>query len=199
MILQEGINYTFSQIFELSGETDEVLADLGYSYQIAAIDLPVSLLHVPETLQTIGVKMRERLPLVPLTNETARREFYVAPFLFAVLDEARFKMSIEYNITTQRLRGDVDYLLRGTNNIAVVEAKRADTERGFTQLAAELIALATYRPEFPNLLYGAVTTGELWRFGLLDRASQTITKDLDVYLLPRDLERLFNIFLALLA
>lgn len=199
MILHAENTYTFSQIFELRRETDEVLAELGYEYRIIPLTLPTAPLTSAQTIAQIGTQMRDRLPHVPLINETARREFYVSPVLFTALDQAKFKMSIEYALQGQRLRGAVDYLLRGTHNVLIVEAKNADMERGFTQLAAEMIAFAEHRPDTPSLIYGAVTTGDLWRFGILDRTHKMISKDLDEYLLPRDLEQLLMILVGLLA
>jgi len=57
----------------------------------------------------------------------------------------------------------LDYLLRSQKNLLVIEAKNDDLTRGFTQLAVELIALAEV--EENNILYGAVTIGDVWRFG----------------------------------
>ena len=48
------------------------------------------------------------------------------------------------------------------------------------------------------LLYGAVTMGDLWRFCVLDRKNKTITKDIDAFLIPADLEKLFAIFFGIL-
>ncbi len=195
-ILKQDQSYTFSNIFDLKFETDEILAELGYQYQIVPLELPHYALSEPNSLDQLRKKMRSRLPLVPLTNETARREFYITPVLFAALDEAKFKLSIEYRVIGQRLRGEVDYLLRGTTNVVVVEAKQADIERGFTQLAAEMIALTDYFTSPPNPIYGIVTTGDLWRFGVLDSVKRTISKDIEEYLLPRDLETIFSILLG---
>ncbi len=198
MILQEEKTYTFSQIFELNFETEEILAELGYTYTIRPLNLPRANLDLQPTLKNIQSQMQERLPYVPLGNETARREFYVSPVLFTALDQAKFKMSIEYNIAGDRLQGTVDYLLRGGCNLVVVEAKRADMERGFTQLAAEMIAFSEYHPKPANCIYGAVTTGDLWQFGLLDKERKTISKDSEEYLLPKDLENVVSILLGLL-
>jgi hypothetical protein len=63
-----------------------------------------------------------------------------------------------------RLKGNLDYLLRNMNaderdkSFLVVEAKNDDLSRGFTQLSAELIALAI--AEEQDILYGAVTVGD---------------------------------------
>lgn len=199
MILREEGSYTFSQIFELPYETAEILAELGYQYKIVPLELAQSTAALPEALPLLRQQMRDRLPNVALTSETARREFYVTPVLFMLLDQVKFRLSIEYTVTGNRLRGAVDYLLRGEQEVLVIEAKQADMERGFNQLAAEMIALSEQRPDTPDLLYGAVTTGDLWRFGTLHRPQRLIMKDLDEYLLPRDLETLFSIMLKLMA
>lgn len=199
MILREEGSYTFSQIFELPYETTEILAELGYQYKIVPLELAQSTAALPEALPLLRQQMRDRLPNVALTSETARREFYVTPVLFMLLDQVKFRLSIEYTVTGNRLRGAVDYLLRGEQEVLVIEAKQADMERGFNQLAAEMIALSEQRPDTPDLLYGAVTTGDLWRFGTLHRPQRLIMKDLDEYLLPRDLETLFSIMLKLMA
>lgn len=47
----------------------------------------------------------------------------------------------------------------------MVEAKQADMTRGFTQLAVELIALDRWVESNDLILYGAVTTGDIWQFG----------------------------------
>jgi hypothetical protein len=198
MILREEGGYTFSQIFELTFETEDILAELGYQYKITPLELAQSTSALPETILLLRQQMRDRLPHVALTSETARREFYVTPVLFMLLDQVKFRLSIQYTLTGSRLRGAIDYVLRGENEVLVIEAKQADMERGFNQLAAEMIALSEQRPDTPALLYGAVTTGDLWRFGILDRAQRMILKDLDEYLLPRDLETLFGILLRLM-
>ena len=106
MVLQDGTTYTFSQIFELNSETEEILADLGYRYRSAPLSLhSVEVPRLAQQLEQMRAQMRERLPFVPLTNEAAYRAFYVTPLLFAVLDQVRFKMNIEYPVTGGRLNG----------------------------------------------------------------------------------------------
>ena len=43
-------------------------------------------------------------------------------------------------------------------------------------------------------MFGVVTAGPIWRFGLLDRGEKRVTKDSETYTLPRDLERLVEVF-----
>jgi hypothetical protein len=80
----------------------------------------------------------------------------------------------------------------------VIEAKKADMERGFSQLAVEMIAVDKYIEETDAPIYGAVTVGDLWRFGVLDRKEKLILKDIDSYRVPSDLEELFSVFVGIL-
>ncbi len=69
--------------------------------------------------------------------------------------------------------------------MAVVEAKREDFDMGWGQCLAELVAAQRFNGERgPKVIYGIVTTGELWQFGKLD--SQNLTIDLvSLSLFPR--------------
>jgi hypothetical protein len=97
------------------------------------------------------------------------------------------------------LNGDLDYYLEADHGMLVVEAKQADLTRGFTQLAVELIALDQWVESSDPLLYGAVTTGEIWLFGCLDRAARQVTQDVKLYRVPADLEPLMRILLGILS
>ena len=104
-----------------------------------------------------------------LTNETAKREVLVAPILMEVAIACNQTLRFEYLLKVNNwLQGSLDYLIRGESQIVVVEAKRDDLTRGFTQLAAEMIALAMTEGA-PTKICGAVTIGILWISGLLDR------------------------------
>ncbi|WP_228016078.1 hypothetical protein [Leptolyngbya ectocarpi] len=94
------------------------------------------------------------------------------------------------------LKGNLDYLLRAKTSVAVVEAKRDDLSRGFTQLAVELIALAEIEEQ--SVIYGAVTIGEAWRFGKLDKQQRQISQDLTLYRVPDDLEQVLAILLGVM-
>ncbi|MEO0532902.1 MAG: hypothetical protein AAF215_03445 [Cyanobacteria bacterium P01_A01_bin.123] len=82
----------------------------------------------------------------------------------------------------------------------MVEAKNADLAKGFTQLSAELIALDQWITGNQPLLLGAVTTGDIWQFGQLNRAKKQITQNTKLYVVPDDLETLMRILIrAILA
>ena len=145
MVLQDGTTYTFSQILELNLETEEILADLGYRYRSAPLSLhSVEVSCLAQQLEQMRAQMRERLPFVPLTNEAAYRAFYVTPLLFAVLDQVKFKMNIEYPVTGGRLKGAVDYWLRGRQELVVTGAKSGDLEGGFRMLAVQMVGLSEH-------------------------------------------------------
>jgi len=72
-------------------------------------------------------------------------------------------------------------------------------EKGFTQLAVELIAMDHYLETGNTHLYGAVTVGDVWRFGVLMRQQKTIHKDIDSFRVPSDLDDLFKVFIGILS
>ncbi|MEM9162492.1 MAG: hypothetical protein AAGC54_05415 [Cyanobacteria bacterium P01_F01_bin.4] len=196
-LLQEGQSYTFRSYFEFPYETDDVLAELGYSFVRAHLSLPKTeqpLLRLPELQQRI----EETLPFIRLSNEAARRETLVSPVLLEVVRYCQCQIRIEYPLNVNNwLKGNLDYLLRGQREVIVIEAKNDDLTRGFTQLAAELIALA--QVEESAVLYGAVTIGDVWQFGRLDRETQQLTQDLNLFRVPADLKELVGILVGLLS
>ncbi|NJN49240.1 MAG: hypothetical protein HC805_04965, partial [Alkalinema sp. RL_2_19] len=69
---------------------------------------------------------------VNLASEAARREALIFPVLFEVAELTGAQMEIEYAVEVNRyLRGELDYLLRTSQNAVVVEAKNADLVHGF--------------------------------------------------------------------
>jgi len=196
-ILQENQSYSFRSYFELPYDTDDILAEFGYRFQIQRLSLPRSERDLPR-LNDIKQLFEEILPFVSLSSEIARRELLVAPLIMEIVRLCHCQLRIEYPVNVSSwLKGDLDYLLRSSRQtFTVLEAKRDDLTRGFTQLAVETIALA--QMEEQETLYGAVTIGEIWRFGFLDSHSKTITQDLSLYNVPDRLEDVMSIVLGIL-
>jgi hypothetical protein len=48
-------------------------------------------------------------------------------------------------------------------------------------------------------LYGAVTIGEVWKFGKLEPEQKRITQDLELFKIPADLEQLVKVILGIMA
>ena len=195
-ILQEGQSYTFRSYFELPYEADEILAELSYSLVKSRLSLPKTRKTL-EGLSEIQNKLEDILPFVNLSNETARREILVSPILLEIVHCCHCQLRIEYPLKVNDwLKGSLDYLLRSTNDLLVIEAKNDDLTRGFTQLAVELIALAEVAEN--NILYGAVTMGDVWRFGKLNQTEKKITQDINLFKMPDDLKDLGEVLVGIL-
>jgi hypothetical protein len=195
-ILEENRSYTFRSYFELPYDTDEVLSEFGYSFRSDNLDLPIAQ-KLPDRLPALKQEMQEMLRLTLLSTETAKREILIAPLITEVARFCQCQLRIEYSVNvSERLKGELDYLFRSDHSLLVVEAKRDDLTRGFTQLAVELIAMSELDDH--DLLYGAVTTGNVWQFGVLDRKQALITQDIQQFLVIDDLERLAATLINLL-
>ncbi|MEQ8970469.1 MAG: hypothetical protein RIE73_08745 [Coleofasciculus sp. C1-SOL-03] len=196
-ILQEGQSYTFRSYFEMPYEAEEILAEFDYTLVRSRLVLPASdrpFQGLPELKQ----RLEDALLIVSLSSEAARREALVFPVLLEVARFCQCQIRIEYPLSVNNwLKGNLDYLLRRENSFLVVEAKNDDLSRGFTQLAVELIALA--QAEEKEVLYGAVTIGNVWNFGKLDANQLKISQDITLYRVPDDIEQLIHILMEIVA
>ncbi|MFM7601272.1 MAG: hypothetical protein ACKO7R_08760 [Pseudanabaena sp.] len=193
-ILQAGQSYTFSKLFELKVEVDDLVNEFGYTLQRTELSLPQYKGEL-DRIQDTQERISEILPYVNLANEATRREVLIAPVVTDLVHYTRSQLRIEYQIkVSEHLQGYFDYLLRNQAWIIVIEAKHEDLYNGFTQLATELIALDQWdkAPECDRL-FGAVTTGSVWQFGLLHRQTKLIQQDLNLYRVPNDFETVMRI------
>lgn len=191
--------YTFRSYFKMRFSIVDILRELGASFTKAAIVLPNATAIDSDRLQSLTDRVKATAARVNLSSEAARREALIFPVLFEVAELTGAQMEIEYAINVSPyLRGELDYLLRTHQNALIVEAKNADLVHGFTQLAAELIALDRWTNCTEAILYGAVTTGDIWQLGSFDRTSRIITQDLELYRVPTDLSILMSILVAML-
>lgn len=109
-------------------------------------------------------------------------------------------IDIEYPLhVSAKLKVSIDYFLHFQTQLLVIQAKNGDMDKGFTQLAVELIAMNEYLQEAQvDIIYGAVTMGDMWRFGVLYRADKLIVKNIEAFTVPTDLEALFAVLLGIL-
>ena len=188
---------TFADYFKLPYDAEDVVAYFGYTLQMASLALPQATGEL-DRLQDLHDRIAETLPFVSISNEMTWREILIAPVLVDVIHYAQAKLKIGYSLkATEQLRGELDYYFAAKTNLLIIEAKQADLQKGFTQLATELIALELLTDN-PDIIYGAVSTGNIWQFGQLDRTTKTITQDLNLYRSPADLEDILRILIALL-
>ncbi|MGD1950616.1 MAG: hypothetical protein ACFB14_13360 [Leptolyngbyaceae cyanobacterium] len=191
-LLDKDTNYTLQSYFELPHDTDEILAEFGYAQE--RITLP----KTTAELDSLKRCIERVLPHVQQPSEVAKREVLVAPILTEVATVCNQTLRFEYLLKVNNwLQGSLDYLIRAETQIVVVEAKRDDLTRGFTHLAAEMIALGMVEGA-PEIIYGAVTMGSLRVFGVLDRGAKLITQDIGGYRVPDDLEELVRVLVGIL-
>ena len=197
-IIQPGQSYTFSDYFKLNFAPQDILAYFGVSLQRRSLQLPQYSGDL-DRLTELKSRIEESLPRLSLISEMARREFLIAPVLTDLLHYTQATLNIEYPVNVNnQLKGYLDYLLQNDQTFLVIEAKNEDLERGFVQLAIELIALDQWIESDQPILHGAISTGNIWQFGKFDRQSRIITQDIDLYRVPADLSDLLRILINIL-
>lgn len=119
-------------------------------------------------------------------TEKARSEFIIAPILAELTELTNHQVSlfsgIEFNVDEERgLSGRCDFLLSASSVqyslvapvLSVVEAKNENINAGLGQCMAEMIAAQIFNQKEGTprqTVYGAVTTGSIWRFLKLEEA-----------------------------
>jgi hypothetical protein len=188
----------FHDYFKLTAIPEELVVAFGYQFDATTLALPLAPEPLP-WLTELSVRLDFAFRHVGMSSETPRREFLIAPILGEVARHVHAQVRSELDVRVSvQLKGALDYLLQAQGNLLVVEAKQADLTRGFSQLCAELIAVDQWTDSTVNTLYGAVSVGDIWRFGTLDRATKRITQDQDVFSVPTNTERLVRTLIAIL-
>ena len=174
------------------------LAELGCSYQRERLQLPRAEFN-PNQIEELQRVIERNLRRVKLLSEDARKQAIIAPILLEVCEITQTQLNIEYPISvSDQLKGSLYYYINKGKGLLVIEAKQADLSRGFTQLAVELIALDQWINSDTPILYGAVTTGEDWRFALYNRQGKQITEDIKLDRVTEELTELINILVSIL-
>lgn len=194
-ILNPTESYTFSKYAELSFDAADILAEFGVTLNSSPLQLPQQLPIDPEPLRS---ELQENLALVDPSSEMARREALIFPILKTVCKFIQAPLKIEYPVRVNSwLKGSFDYFIPTPQSLLVIEAKNADLARGFTQLAVELIALDQWIDSPTPTLYGTVTTGDTWKFGLFQRQAKQIQKDINTYAVPSDLNLVLSVLFGI--
>ena len=197
-IIQPEQSYSFADYFKLNFAPQDILAYFGVALQRQSLQFPLYV-NPLDRLTNLRARIEESLPRLSLTSEMARREFLIAPVLTDVLHYTEAILNVEYPVAvSHQLKGSLDYLLQSQQTFLVIEAKNEDLERGFVQLAIELIALDQWIESDQPILQGAISTGNIWQFGQFDRAAHVITQDLNLFRVPADLEELLRILVNIL-
>ncbi|NEP12893.1 MAG: hypothetical protein F6K14_22355 [Symploca sp. SIO2C1] len=144
---------------------------------------------------------------ISINTEKARSELIIAPVLLEIRRRAKFPISLfsgtEFNIAPNRgLSGYCDYILSrskeqlmvNTPVVMVVEAKNENIKGGLGQCIAAMVAAQMFNQQEGNhisTIYGAVTTGEIWKFLFL--SNSVISIDLSDYYIVRDVGKIIGI------
>lgn len=158
---------------------------------------PVTELAVREFLRAT---LAENVPLaLAIQTEKARSELIIAPILVEVRRLLDHRISlfsgVDFTVdVSQGLNGVCDYLISQSREqfyiqapvVTIIEAKNENIKAGIGQCAATLVASQQFNVREGNQLpavYGAVTTGNMWRF--LKLQEQTLYVDRPEYYIDR--------------
>lgn len=195
-VLHPDESYTFAKYFELAYDIEDILADLDCGFERALLTLTKIDREILD-INNLHQQILDGIKYVSITSEQARREFLIAPIIREICCQTQKRVRVEYPVRVNDwLKGTFDYYFQ---DLLVIEAKRDNLDSGFTQLAVELIALDQWTNSYTPILYGAVTTGNDWRFGEFHRQKRQIIQDIKLYRVPEELEILIGILIGLLS
>ena len=194
----DNASYTFADYFRLNLYAGDLTACFGYTFHREHYVLPRS--KAPLTrLEDLILRIEQNTRYAVLNNETARREFLIAPVLTEVIVYTHSQVRVEFALNVNdKLKGSLDYWLQGKHGFLVVEAKNGDLEQAFVQLAAELIALDQWLDDPVPKLYGAVSVGNVWQFGILARQEKQVIQDINLFRVTADVEDLLRAMIGIL-
>ena len=151
--------------------------------------------------------LRYNVPLALASNsEKARSEMIISPILIDLRRQLKDRLNlfsgIEFDVDSERgLNGICDFIISKSPEIlfvsapviTLVEAKKENITAGLGQCVAEMLAARIFNERTGNevsTIYGAVTTGSIWKFMKLD--GSVISIDLTEYYL-KDVNKILGI------
>lgn len=139
--------------------------------------------EIPEVAKSENLDffLKNYLPLaIDINTEKARSEMIIAPILLELTQKTQPKISLfsGKDLTvdpSQDLNGECDFIISLSPEqlfitapiITLVEAKKEDIIGGLGQCAAQMLGAQIFNQQKKNQIssvYGAVTTGTVWRF-----------------------------------
>ena len=151
--------------------------------------------------------LRYNVPLALASNsEKARSEMIISPILIDLRRQLKERINlfsgIEFDVDSERgLNGICDFIISNSSEIlfvsapviTLVEAKKENITAGLGQCVAEMLAARIFNERTGNevsTIYGAVTTGSIWKFMKLE--GSVISIDLTEYYL-KDVNKILGI------
>lgn len=169
-------------------------------------------------LKPIGIShyleqtLKRNVPLaLAINSEKARSELIIINILLEIKEQLHDQISlfsgIDFTVDKEKgLNGFCDYIISASKEqlylespvITVVEAKNENIIGGLGQCIAEMVAAKIYNDKeqlvFP-VIYGAVTTGDEWKFLKLEDSMVAI--DSDIYYIS-DINKIVAILIEML-
>ncbi len=144
--------------------------------------------------------LQDSVPLASaIGTEKARSELIIAPVLFDLVRTRRPRISLFSGVdlpvdAAAGLTGTCDFLISASPEqlfvkapvVVVVEAKNESIRDGMGQCVAEMVASKIFNEREGNAIdtvYGAVTTGQIWKFSSL--TGKTLQIDMVEYLIDQ--------------
>ncbi|QLE57122.1 hypothetical protein [Nostoc sp. TCL26-01] len=122
-----------------------------------------------------------------INTEKARSEMIITPILLEVRRKANYQISLfsgtEFNVEPEKgLNGYCDFVISRSKEqltinapvMIIVEAKNENIKGGLGQCMAAMLAAQIFNEQQSNqikTIYGAVTTGDIWKFLKLENAN----------------------------
>jgi hypothetical protein len=166
----------------------------------------------------LNTTLQETVQLaIAINTEKARSEMIITPVLLEVRRQANGQVSLfsgtEFNVNDEKgLVGYCDYILSRSKEqltinapvILITEAKNENIKAGLGQCIAGMIAAQQFNQHegqamvsdqvLPiETIYGAVTTGEIWKF--LKLFDTTVSIDLTDYYISPNLNKILGILI----
>ncbi len=149
-----------------------------------------------ESSEFLAEILRYNTPLaLAINTEKSRSEMIIAPILIEFKKHFNSKISlfsgVDFNVdASQGLNGTCDFLISRSPEqlfvkapvITIVEAKKENLNAGIGQCVASMLAARLFNEREENeipIIYGAVTTGNIWKFIKLQ--GQVVDIDLSEY------------------
>lgn len=190
--------------------SDFTLAKIVKSFNLTVSEKIDIFADVPDFKSSISLQetLEYNLPLaLAINTEKSRSEMIISPILI------EFKKSFPQPISlfsgvdftvdaTLGLNGTCDFLISRSPEqlfinapvITIVEAKKEDINAGLGQCVAEMLAARLFNEREENQInkiYGAVTTGDRWKF--LKLKGQIIEIDLGEHFLINNINKILGI------
>lgn len=160
--------------------------------------------QISEKLTTILEETTELA--LAINTEKARSEMLITPILLEVRRQANYQISLfsgsDFNVDAEKgLNGYCDFVISRSKEqltinapvMIIVEAKNENIKGGLGQCMAAMLAAQIFNEQEKNeikTIYGAVTTGDIWKFLKLEGANLFV--DLNNYYI-KELNKILGI------